>query len=66
MSCCAGIWPTRALFREKGPVLFCDESGGVMAFGTIRNRLAYLQQLEGAPVAGAVLPARVAPRVRDA
>ena len=37
-------------FREKGPVLFCDESGGVMAFGTIRNRLAYLQQLEGGPV----------------
>ena len=40
----------RPRFREKGPVLFCDESGGVMAFGTIRNRLAYLQQLEGAPV----------------
>ena len=31
-------------------MLFCDESGGVMAFGTIRNRLAYLQQLEDAPV----------------
>jgi hypothetical protein len=30
--------------------LFCDQSGGVMAFGTIRNRLAYLQRLEGAPV----------------
>ena len=40
----------RPRFREKGPVLFCDESGGVMAFGTIRNRLAYLQQLEHAPV----------------
>jgi integrase/recombinase XerD len=31
-------------------VLFCDEAGGMMAFGTIRNRLAYLQQLEHAPV----------------
>jgi integrase/recombinase XerD len=40
----------RPLFREKGPVLFCDQSGEVMAFGTIRNRLAYLQRLEGAPV----------------
>ena len=40
----------RPLFREKGPVLFCDQSGGVIAFGTIRNRLAYLQRLEGAPV----------------
>ncbi len=39
----------RPRFREKGPVLFCDESGGLMAFGTIRNRLAYLQQLEDAP-----------------
>jgi integrase/recombinase XerD len=39
----------RPVFREKGPVLFCDESGGMMAFGTIRNRLAYLQQLENAP-----------------
>ena len=40
----------RPRFREKGPVLFCDESGGVMAFGTIRNRLAYLQELEGSPL----------------
>jgi site-specific recombinase XerD len=40
----------RPRFREKGPVLFCDQSGGVMAFGTIRNRLAYLQQLEGTPI----------------
>jgi site-specific recombinase XerD len=40
----------RPRFREQGPVLFCDESGGVMAFGTIRNRLVYLQELEGAPV----------------
>jgi hypothetical protein len=37
-----------------------------MAFGTIRNRLAYLQQLEGAPVEQRFLAARVAPGVRDA
>ena len=40
----------RPLFREKGPFLFCDETGGPLGHGTIRNRLAYLQQLEGAPV----------------
>ena len=56
----------RPLFREKGPVLFCDQSGGVMAFGTIRNRLAYLQQLEDGAGRGAVLAARVASGVRDA
>jgi len=27
-------------------VLFCDQSGGAMARGTIRNRLRYLQDLE--------------------
>jgi site-specific recombinase XerD len=31
------------------PVLFCDESGGRMAAGTIRNRLRYLMGLEGRP-----------------
>ncbi|MGH3519189.1 MAG: tyrosine-type recombinase/integrase [Haloechinothrix sp.] len=30
-------------------VLFCDESGGRMASGTIRNRLRYLMNLEGRP-----------------
>jgi site-specific recombinase XerD len=40
----------RPLFREKGPFLFCDETGGPLGHGTIRNRLAYLQQLEGAAV----------------
>jgi len=40
----------RPRFPQIGPVLLCDESCIVMAFGTIRNRLAYLQQLEGAPV----------------
>jgi integrase/recombinase XerD len=28
-------------------VLFCDESGGPMASGTIRNRLRHLMELEG-------------------
>jgi hypothetical protein len=40
----------RLLLGEQGPVLFCDESRGAMAFGTIGNRLAYLQRLEGAPI----------------
>jgi integrase/recombinase XerD len=31
------------------PVLFCDESGGRMAAGTIRNRLRHLMTLEGRP-----------------
>jgi integrase/recombinase XerD len=31
------------------PVLFCDESGGRMAAGTIRNRLRHLMNLEGRP-----------------
>ncbi len=30
-------------------VLFCDESGGRMAAGTIRNRLRHLMKLEGRP-----------------
>lgn len=40
----------RPLFRDQGPFLFCDETGGQLGHGTIRNRLAYLQQLEGAEV----------------
>jgi integrase/recombinase XerD len=32
----------------EGPVLFCDESGGRLHRGTIRNRLRYLLELEGA------------------
>jgi site-specific recombinase XerD len=32
------------------PVLFADESGGPLHRGTIRNRLRYLQDLEGRPV----------------
>lgn len=31
----------------EGPALFCDEGGGRIHRGTIRNRLRYLQDLEG-------------------
>src|SRR6202022_1398084 len=30
----------------ESPVLFCDQSGGVLNRGTIRNRLHHLQDLE--------------------
>lgn len=30
--------------------LFCDEAGGVLHRGTIRNRLRYLLELEGSPI----------------
>ncbi|MCD5422482.1 tyrosine-type recombinase/integrase [Rhodococcus pyridinivorans] len=33
----------------ESAVLFCDQSGGVMARGTIRNRLRHLQDLEQCP-----------------
>src|SRR6266568_4362319 len=32
-----------------GPALFCDEGGGRIHRGTIRNRLRYLMELEGGP-----------------
>jgi site-specific recombinase XerD len=38
----------RARFPASA-VLFCDESGGRMAPGTIRNRLHHLMELEGRP-----------------
>jgi site-specific recombinase XerD len=38
----------RGRFPASG-VLFCDESGGRMAAGTIRNRLRHLMGLEGRP-----------------
>jgi site-specific recombinase XerD len=31
----------------SSPVLFCDQSGGALSRGTIRNQLRYLQTLEG-------------------
>jgi len=37
----------RPRFRLPAPMLFCDEAGGAMATGTIRNRLHYLLRLEG-------------------
>jgi integrase/recombinase XerD len=39
----------RPRFRIAGPVAFCDEAGGPLAPGTIRNRLHYLLELEGRP-----------------
>ena len=58
----------------EGPALFCDEGGGRIHRGTIRNRLAYLLDLEreargpertGRTGAGQVQPAHAAPRLRD-
>jgi integrase/recombinase XerD len=43
------IGEVRPRFRVKGPVLFCDEAGGRLGEGTIRNRLHRLQVLEGRP-----------------
>lgn len=40
----------RPRFRVAGPVLFCDEGGGQMNSGSIRNRLAHLCAIEGQPV----------------
>lgn len=40
----------------ESPVLFCDQSGGAMARGTIRNRLRYLQDLEHCPPADRFSP----------
>jgi len=37
----------RPRFRVQGPVLFCDEAGGAMNSGSIRNRLAHLCEAEG-------------------
>jgi site-specific recombinase XerD len=34
----------------ESPALFCDEGGGVLHRGTIRNRLRHLLEIEGAPV----------------
>lgn len=40
----------RPRFKIRGPVLFCDEGGGRLNSGSIRNRLAHLCQEEGHPV----------------
>ena len=44
--------------------LFCDESGGQLATGTVRNRLRHLMKLEGRPAARLVHPAFAAPGLR--
>lgn len=33
----------------EGAALFCDQAGGSMSSSTVRNRLAYLLELEGGP-----------------
>jgi integrase/recombinase XerD len=39
----------RVRFRDPGEVLFCDEGGGALATGTVRNRLRYFLRVEGRP-----------------
>lgn len=39
----------RPRFSESSLALFCDEAGGPIHRGTIRNRLRYLLELEGGP-----------------
>ena len=39
----------RPRFSGSSPALFCDEAGGPIHRGTIRNRLRYLLELEGGP-----------------
>lgn len=41
----------------EGPALFCDEGGGRIHRGTIRNRLAYLLDLEATAHGGGDGPA---------
>lgn len=40
----------RVRFRDPGAVLFCDEGGGPLATGTVRNRLRYFQRVEDRPL----------------
>jgi integrase/recombinase XerD len=37
----------RPRFRKNEPFLFCDEGGGLLSSGTVRNRLQYLLKVEG-------------------
>jgi integrase/recombinase XerD len=39
----------RVRFRQPGDALFCDEGGGPLATGTIRNRVRYFMRVEGRP-----------------
>jgi len=45
----------RVRFTDS-PALFCDEGGGRLHRGTIRNRLRHLLELEGCPAAGRFTP----------
>jgi len=45
----------RTRFAES-PALFCDEGGGRVHRGTVRNRLAHLLELEGRPAADRFTP----------
>ena len=49
--CCAGISTMCAAGSRTVAVLFCDESGGEVHRGTIRNRLRHLMSVEGRPEA---------------
>ncbi len=40
----------RPRFKVSGPVAFCDEGGGELNSGSIRNRLARLLETEGGPL----------------
>jgi integrase/recombinase XerD len=40
----------RPRFKVAGPVAFCDEAGGMLNSGSIRNRLARLLETEAAPI----------------
>jgi integrase/recombinase XerD len=40
----------RVRFRDPGTVLFCDEGGGPLATGTVRNRLRYFHRVEDRPM----------------
>jgi len=40
----------RPRFKVAGPVAFCDEAGGMLNSGSIRNRLARLLETEAAPM----------------
>lgn len=39
----------RVRFRDPGAALFCDEGGGPLATGTVRNRIRYFMRVEDRP-----------------
>ena len=56
----------RPRFREQGPVLFCDESGGRLGQGNDPQPAAPTAAARGLPGGGALLAARAQAGVRDA